>query len=347
MRVLVTGGTGFVGSHSVRELLRAGCEVRLLVRDAAKAQRVFAGEPQALRDVVVGDVVDRAAVRRALRDCQGVLHCAALVALEAHRAAEAHRTNTLGVESVLGEAAERGLESIVHVSSAAALFRPGAQPIRADSPVAEARSPYARSKAAAERFARELLARGAPLRISYPGGVVGPDDPGLSEVNHTLVIFLRDFVALTSGGINLVDVRDLARIHAALVTGRGAPGPYLAGGRFLAWRELADLLDDLTGGRVRRLPLPGALLRAAGRGGDLAKRFLSFEFPLTHEAMTFATRWPGADSSQTLATLGVSFREPAQSLADALRWLAAAGHLPAARIGRLADPALASPGTAQ
>jgi len=344
MRVLVTGGTGFVGSHSAVELVRAGCEVRLLVRDPEKAQRVFARHGPALRDVVVGDVTDRPSVRRALAGCDAVLHAAALVALESHRAAETHRTNALGVENVLGEAAERGLASIVYVSSSAALFRAGAEPIGPDSPIAEAKSPYARSKAAAERFAREILARGAPLRISYPGGVVGPDDPGLSEMNHTLTIFLRNFVALTSGGISVVDVRDLARIHAALVLGQAPAGSYVAGGPFLAWREVADLLDRLTGRRVRRLPLPGALLRAAGRGGDLAKRLVSFDFPLTHEAMTFATRWPGADSSRTLAALGLHFRDPAESFADALRWLAEAGHLPPARIGRLADSApLADP----
>jgi len=337
MRVLVTGGTGFVGSHSAVELAREGCEVRLLVRDPAKALRVFAPHGLTLRDVVVGDVTDRASVRRALAGCDAVLHAAALVALEAHRAAEAHRTNAEGVEIVLGEAAERGVRSIVYVSSSAALFRPGAQPIGPDSPLAEATSPYARSKVAAERFARELLARGAPLRISYPGGVVGPDDPGLSEMNHTLMIFLRDFIALTSSGISVVDVRDLARIHAALLLGRASAGPYVAGGPFLAWREVADLLDRLTGGRVRRLSLPGALLRVAGRGGDLAKRFVSFDFPLTHEAMTFATRWPGADSSRTLEALGLAFRDPAESFADALRWLARAGHLPPARIGRLAE----------
>lgn len=342
MRVLVTGGTGFVGSHSAVELVRAGCEVRLLVRDPAKAARVFAPHGLAFRDVVVGDVTDRESVGRALEGCDGVLHAAALVALEAHRAAEAHLTNAVGVAHVLGQAHARGLSSIVYVSSSAALFRRGGGPIGPDSPVAEAKSPYARSKADGERFARELLAKGAPIRISYPGGVVGPDDPGLSEMNHTLMIFLRDFVALTSSGLSVVDVRDLARIHAALVLGRAPAGCYLAGGPFLSWREVADLLDRVTGRRVRRLPLPGALLRVAGRGGDLVKRFVPFDFPLTHEAMVFATCWPGADSARTLETLGLGFRDPAESFADAVRWLASAGHLPAARAGRLAEAGLPS-----
>ena len=337
MRVLVTGGTGFVGSHTAAELAREGCEVRLLVRDPGKAARVFEPHGIALPECVLGDVTDAASVARALEGCDAVVHAAALVALEAHRAAEVQRTNVAGVEIVLGEAQRRGLSSIVYVSSSAALFRAGGPPIGPDSAVADARSPYARSKAGAERFARGLLEAGAPLRISYPGGVVGPDDPGLSEMNHTLRVLVRDFVAMTSSGINVVDVRDLARVHAALAFGRAAPGGYVVGGPFLAWREVADLLDAVTGRRVRRLPLPGGLLRAAGHAGDLAKRFVSFDFPLNHEAMTFATRWPGADSTKTLEAVGMRFRDSAESLSDALRWLVRAGHLSPELAGRLAE----------
>jgi len=335
VRVLVTGGTGFVGSHTAAELAREGCEVRLLVRDPAKAARVFAPHGVPPADFVVGDVTDAPSVARALEGCDAVVHAAALVALESHRAGEVQRTNVEGAEIVLGEARRRELSSIVYVSSSAALFRAGGPPIGPDSEVAEASSPYARSKAAAERFARALLEEGAPVRISYPGGVVGPDDPGLSEMNHTLRVLVRDFVALTSSGLNVVDVRDLARVHAALALGRTPPGRYVVGGPFLAWREVADLLDALTGRRVRRLPLPGALLRAAGRAGDVAKRFVSFDFPLNHEAMTFATRWPGTDSTKTLEAVGLRFRDPAESLGDALRWLVRAGHLSPELAGRL------------
>jgi nucleoside-diphosphate-sugar epimerase len=337
VRVLVTGATGFVGSHSAEALAERGHALRLLVRDRARAERVLAGRRLGAAELALGDVTDAASVARALEGCDGVLHAAAVVALEAHRAEEARRTNARGVEIVLGEAARGGLRSLVYVSSAAALCVPGGPPVRADAPVAEARSPYARSKAEGERFARSLLAGGAPLRVSYPVGVIGPDDPGLSEMNHTLQVFLRDLVVLTSSGISVVDVRDLAQVHVALVEGRAAPGPYVAGGHFLAWPEVAALLEELTGLVLRKVAVPGPLLRAAGRVGDAVKRFVSFDFPLTHEAMTFATRWPGADSSATSAATGVRFREPRDSFADALRWLARAGHLRPEQIGRLAQ----------
>jgi hypothetical protein len=68
----------------------------------------------------------------------------------------------------------------------------------------------------------------------------------------------------------------------------------------------------------------------------VVKRFVPFDFPLTHEAMTFATRWPGADGRAVTEATGVGFRDPAESFADALRWLARAGHLRPDQIGRLA-----------
>ena len=68
-------------------------------------------------------------------------------------------------------------------------------------------------------------------------------------MNHTLVIFLRDLMAMTSSGLSLVDVRDLARVHAALALGKAPPGRYVVGGPFLRWQEVADLLDRLTGRR--------------------------------------------------------------------------------------------------
>ena len=336
MRVLVTGATGFVGSHTAAAIAAAGHELRLLVRDRAKAKRVLAVHGLGAVDLALGDVTEPASVAAALEGCDAAVHAAAVVALEAHRAEEARHTNARGVEVVLGEAARRGLRSIVYVSSAAALCVPGGPPIHADAPIAEANSPYARSKAEGERFARGLLEAGAPIRVSYPVGVIGPDDPGLSETNHMLQVLVRDFVPLTTSGVSVVDVRDLARVHAALLDDRVAPGRYVASGHFLPWREVAGLIERLTGRKLRKVRLPGGLLRAAGRVGDAVKRFAPFDFPLTYEAMTFATRWPGADGSTTSALTGVEPRDAAESFADSLRWLAAAGHLRPEQVGRLA-----------
>ena len=303
----------------------------------ALAARVLAVHGIGACDVVRGDVTDAASVAAAVAGCDAVLHAAAVVSLDAHRGDEVYRSNLRGAEIVFGAARACGVTSLVHVSSAGALFTPGGPPIGPDSPLADATSAYMRSKAEADRLARRLLDDGAPVRISYPVGVVGPDDPGLSESNQMLKTMFRDFVPITSGGVNLIDVRDLALVHVALVEGRVSPGRYVVGGTFLSWADLAVLLESITGRRARRVRVPGLVLRAAGRVFDVLKRFRDLELPITREAMIFATQWPGADGSATVAATGIPQRPVAGSVADAARWLAATGHLRAAHVGRLAS----------
>jgi nucleoside-diphosphate-sugar epimerase len=337
MRVLVTGGTGFIGSHTVVALSEAGHRIRLLARDPARVARVFAPRGLRIDDVVVGDATDAALVAKALDGCDAVLHAAAVVTLKASEARRVRDTNLRAVELVVGGAHERGLRSIAYVSSLSALGRPGGPPITVDSPIAEPRSAYAASKAEAERYVRGLLAAGAPIRISYPPGVIGPDDPGLSEANHAVRAFLKDLMVQTSSGFCTVDVRDLARLHARLVDERTPPGRYLIPGHDLAWRDMIALMDRLTGRRVRRVSIPGPVLRGLGRVGDAVKRVYDFDFPLTHESMAFASGWPGVRMSPALAALAPVFRGPDETYRDTIRWLYRAGHLTRDQAGALAD----------
>jgi nucleoside-diphosphate-sugar epimerase len=338
MRVLVTGGTGFVGSHSVAAIRAAGHDVRLLVRDPDKAKRVSASRGLDADDLVVGDVTDAACVDRALEGCDAVVHAAALVALEAARGGEVLATNARGVELVVGGAVRRGVRSIVYVSSGSALFTPGSGPIAAGSAIADGKSAYARSKADSERIVQRLIDAGAPIRSTYPPGIIGPDDPGLSEGNHTIRTFLRDTMVITSSGFQVVDVRDLAAVHVALLEPHLPAGRYTIGGPMLEWAALVELIDELTGRRVRRFRIPGPVLRGLGRIGDLVKRVRPFDFPLTREGMQFATRWPGILASPALDSLGVRFREARETYADTIRWLHRAGHLTSEQAGRLAEP---------
>ncbi|HWF69927.1 MAG TPA: NAD-dependent epimerase/dehydratase family protein, partial [Mycobacterium sp.] len=128
---------------------------------------------------VTGDATDPTAVGAALEGVDAVVHCAALVATEARRAREILDTNVRLVEVVLGGAAERGISTIVYISSVLALFAPGS-PIDEHSSLSAVRSPYAQSKAASEEFIRALGHKGAQICTLYPPAIIGPEDPGLS-----------------------------------------------------------------------------------------------------------------------------------------------------------------------
>jgi nucleoside-diphosphate-sugar epimerase len=336
MRVLVTGATGFIGSHAVSALARAGHRVRCLVRDRSKLERVLATHRIVCDEVIEGDITDADAVARALDGSEAVVHTAAVVALEASRASEVLGTNQRGVENVVGGAHARGIGSIVYVSSVGALWNPDGKVITEDSPLAVARSAYARSKADSERYVRDLQDRGAPIRCVYPCGVIGPHDPGLSEGNHTIRVFLRDLMVITSSGFSVVDARDLAVLLAALLVSDTKSGRFIVGGHYLPWGDVVTLMDELTGRRVRRYRIPGPMLRALGRVGDAVKRVYPFDFPLTGEAMDFATMWPTAITSDEITRLGVRFRDARDSYADAIRWMVEAGHMEPHLAGKLA-----------
>jgi dihydroflavonol-4-reductase len=130
MRVLVTGGTGFVGSHTVAALVEGGHEVRLLVRGRQRVAAALAPlglQPPDL-DTIVGDVTDPAAVDQAVRGCQAVVHAASVYSLDSRDAGRIRQINVRGTDVVLGTAHRAGLDPIVYVSSIVALLPQAARP---------------------------------------------------------------------------------------------------------------------------------------------------------------------------------------------------------------------------
>jgi len=332
MRLLVTGATGFVGSHAVRALLDAGHDVTLLARTPAKVAAALP-DRHAHVTIAAGDMTDAASVRAALAGCDGVVHAAAAV-LGGDGAFDA---NVAGVRNVVGSAAEMGLDPIVYVSSVSVMFPPPGPSLTLDDPLGDPASSYGRSKVAGERFVRELQARGTPIAIVYPSGVYGPADPGFGEASKGLRDRLRYGWILTTGGIACVDVRDLARILTTAASAGRGPRRYMAGGHFLSWAEEADLCERLTARRVRRWRASPRLVRGAGRVVDALKRVIPrFDYPLTHEASLYVTLQVPCDSRATQDELGIVFRPMADTLGDAIRWMHASGHLDARYAGRLA-----------
>ncbi len=318
MRVLITGGTGFVGGWTAKAISDAGHRVRFLVRNPAGLHSSVERLGVDVSDYVAGDITDADSVRQALHGCDAVVHAAALVATDPRQNEQMMATNSEGAHHVLGGAAELGLDPIIHVSSFTALFHPGLRTLRADLPVAGGSDGYGRSKAREENYVRGLQDAGAPVDVTYPGMVLGPpvgDRFGEAGEGVRAALAMRVIPGRGAAWL-IVDVRDLAALHLALLEPGRGPRRYMAGGHRVPAQRLADLLGAVSGSPMLALPVPDVALRWAGRLLDQAERILPISTPFTEAGMQYYTQMPASDDSPAERDLGVVFRDPRETLAD-------------------------------
>jgi nucleoside-diphosphate-sugar epimerase len=339
MRVLVTGGTGFVGSHTVAALVAAGHEVRLLVRSPERIGPALGPHRVADRvDHRVGDVTDPESVERALPGCEAVLHAAAVYDLDARAHRATARTNLAGARNVLRAAVAHGCDPVIHVSSTLALLRRGAT-VTPDSELTTVRGVYIRSKAESEAVARQLQAGGAPVVIVQPGAVLGPDDPGLSDQLRRLRDILRGFYAMwPSGGYHGVDVRDVAKLHAAVLAPGAGPRRFLVPGHFIDGHTLFGTLREVTGRQLPHLVVPAGAILPVAAVASAAQRVLPFHIPAEYEGAVIARSATRCDDSRAQSELGIQPRPFQETCRDAVRWLHRAGHISAKLAGAAAAP---------
>lgn len=327
MKVLVTGGTGFVGSHVARQLLAEGNEVRLLVRSAEKAKAFYSGLGEFVPELMVGDITDAEAVEKALVGCDAVVHAAAGTPIRTKSVEEMFAVNVGGVKNVVGGAVAKGIKRIVFVSSITAIFREDGAKVTADAPPVPSSLPYGQSKVEAEEYLRGLQAEGAAIAIIYPGGVIGPDDPGFSDTCMALKHRIENgFRIFGDGGMQHVDVRDLAALIVSLVN-EGGEGRFLLPGVYRKWSALADIVEDVSGCSLTRIPAQGWKLRLIGRFVDIVRIFREVHTPISAETMRYATLWPEIANTEELVARGLDLRDPRATFADAIAWMIAAGHL--------------------
>jgi nucleoside-diphosphate-sugar epimerase len=332
---MVTGGTGFVGSHAVMALHRAGHDVRLLVRRPQQVPVTFAPHGWAPDDVVLGDVRDRAAVARALHGVDAVVHAAAVFSFDPRRADEMARTNEAATETVLTAAVDRGLAPVVHVSSVVVLI--GGRGGGPDLALGDLDLPYATSKRRSEQLARRLQDGGAPVVCVYPGACIGPDDPYLGEQMNRLRWVLRGLFPIWAvGELHHSDVRTVAEVVAAVVGGGRRQGRYIVPGHPLGGPELFGTLSRITGRRLPHVDLPARVVLPLTRTVDGAQRHLppAWHFPADHEGTATLLADAHFDDSATRAELGVGAPPLEETLRDCVVWLADAGHISRRQAGR-------------
>lgn len=325
----MTGGTGFVGSHTVAALVRLGHDVRVMARRPDRVTPVLA--PLGVdAEVVEGDVTDVDAVHAALVGCDAVVHTAAHIGVS-DGADEVTDVNVGGTRTVVGRAVELGLDPVVYTSSVSIYVPSDRSVITPDSPLAAPLSPYTASKRAAEVVVRGFQAEGHPVVSVALGGVYGPHSPHLDSSFAAVLGALGSMMLTPPGGTGIIDVRDAAELLARAVRPGLGPRRYLAGGHYVTWTEWVEALSEGAGRTVPHQVVTADEMIALGRSfDDQRRRGDRVDIPLTEEAAVVMTAYPPTDDRATLADLGVRFRPVVETFRDTVAFLRSAGHLPPA-----------------
>lgn len=318
--ILVTGGTGFIGSHLLDHLRALGEPVRCLVRPRAVVRRLPAGVEQCPGDLASGEGLEHA-----LCGADTVIHLAGVT--KALRPDEYGRGNALATGNLLRALAGRA-SRLVHVSSLAAIGpSPDGKPVDEDAPPRPLTA-YGRSKLEAERLVKELAPAAVIVR---PPAVYGPRDTDIFR----LLKSIANGVALEITGperwISMIYVADLVEgILAAARTPRAAGRAYfLAYPKPVSWGELRDTAGRIMGRHPRVLRIPAAAANCVGYCAEVWSRIQSKPSIISREKIAEAQcRWWTVDTRRAASELGFEARTSLErGLAETLAWYKEAGWL--------------------
>ena len=304
-----------MGSHVVRALADRGDDVRLLVRRGSTVDHL-----SGLRfERAGGDVTDRRSVRKALEGVQRVFHLAGTTSMRSGSRDAVFELNVRGTRVVMEEALVAGVERVVHTSSVAAIG-----PARARGTADESQPfraghlgiAYANSKHEAELEAFRLGAQGLPVVVVNPSFVLGPDDPKGTSMALVRRFLLGRIPVYVDGGINIVDVRDVAQGHL-LADEKGQVGErYILSGRNFTFDRLFADFARLAGREHPPVKLPG---RPAALAVEAMAR-AGVPLPVSPEEVRSATLWWTYRNTKARRELGFAPRPHEETLEDAVRW---------------------------
>jgi dihydroflavonol-4-reductase len=313
-KTLLTGATGFIGSHVARRLLERGDDLRVTVRAESPLEAIADLDCERVRC----DVLDRRQLRRALKGVDRVFHAAGMTSIHPMDAERVFEVNVEGTRRVLEECLRAGVERVVYTSSAAALG-PAPRGATADETqiftAGHLGIPYVNSVHEAEVEAMRLAARGLPLVCVNPAVTFGEGDIHVTSTKLVRNFLLGRVPAYADGALNVVDVEDVAEGHL-LADERGATAErYVLGGRNYTFDRLFADLGRLSGidppvKVPHRLAVAAAKLLEAGPGRS----------PLSSQEVVAASHWWTYRSTRAGRELGWKARPHEETLETTVQW---------------------------
>jgi dihydroflavonol-4-reductase len=327
MTTLVTGATGFVGSHVVRQLVDRGDRVRVLARRTSQLH-ALAGLSV---EIVYGDLRDRESLQSAVRGAQRVFHVAADYRLGSSDPRTLYESNLVGTRNLVDVCRQVDLERFIYTSTVGTIAVPRCGPLPTEDTEAalhEMVGAYKRSKFLAEQHVRAAAASGLPAVIVNPTTPIGPGDWKPTPTGRMILDFLRGrMLGYVETGLNLVAVEDVASGHL-LAAERGRIGErYLLGGSNVSLKELWASLARLTGRRAPWLRVPHAVAMAVGCGSQLVARARGRDPLVSLEAVRMARHTMFVDASKARRELGFEPGAIERALDRAVHWYVDRGYV--------------------
>jgi dihydroflavonol-4-reductase len=330
MTTLVTGASGFLGSHVARQLVARGEDVRVLLRASSHNRAI--GDLSL--EYVTGDLRDPASLERALKGIQRVFHVAADYRLWAKRSKDIYESNVGGTKNLLAAAENAGVEQFIYTSTVATV---AVDRLQLPNEATEARleemvGHYKRSKWLAEQEVLKAAKNGAPIIVAMPTTPVGPWDWKPTPTGKIIVDFLNGKMpGYLETGLNFVGVEECAAGHL-LVSEKGKVGErYLLGAENLTLKQVLDTLAKITGLAAPRLKIPHGLALSAAYANTIFSRLTLREPQIPVEGVKIARHKMFVDCSRAQRELGFRPGSVAAALERAVRWYEANGYVTARR----------------
>ncbi|WP_017652845.1 hopanoid-associated sugar epimerase [Fortiea contorta] len=325
-QIFVTGGTGFIGSHVVRLLLREGYKVKALVRPSSNLDNLKGLEVE----IVKGDLND-SHLWQQMHGCRYLFHIAAHYSLWQKDKELLYRHNVVGTRNVLASAQQAGIERTVYTSSVAAIGVGTSGTVVDEtyqSPLEKLVGDYKKSKFLAEQAAIAAANAGQEIVVVNPSSPIGPLDIKPTPTGDIILRFLkRQMPVYVDTGLNFIDVRDVAWGHL-LALQKGKSGDrYILGHQNLTLKQLLDQLAQITGIPAPQSTVPAWLPLSVAWVDEkiLAPLGKSPSVPLDGVRMSQQPMY--YDPSKAVRELGLPQSDLTTALQDAVNWFVSEGYV--------------------
>jgi dihydroflavonol-4-reductase len=327
MKAFITGATGFVGSHVARALAEQGADLRLLVRATSRLDNIA----DLRAETATGDLRNPESLKKAMAGCEFVFHVAADYRLWVRDPEQMYLSNVEGTRAIIRSAQESGVRRVIYTSSVATMgFTREGHIAGEDSPVSlkEMVGHYKRSKFMAEQIALDAGNNDVDVVVVNPTTPIGEYDIKPTPTGRIVVDFLkRKFPAYVDTGLNLADVKEVARGHL-LAMEKARPGHrYILGGENLTLKQILDKLSTLTGLAAPTMKVPHAVAMGfAVFDQFISGTILGKEPRATIDAVKMGRKKMFASSAKAERELGYKVLPVKDALRRAIDWFQAHGY---------------------